>query len=414
MVRRELSYREKRHQLKVITALKKKGGVALLALLLCGCGSSSDSTPRSPNPSSRLLPTSQRNAESPSAAIQAADDEQLALLWRKRSADLADFPIGPGDLLEVSVPGIDQLRSRTERVGGDGHIYLPLAGDLVVAGKTEKWVREELNRRMEKYLYHPQASIFVKSYSSRQVAVMGAVSRPGMYVLHGPQDSVRILIERAGGMTDNAAREVLLTPARPGRQDRARADMADPAKDSFSEGPVGDPALDERADSPSGDYHRLPSGDISSPIRSAATTLINLAPGSGQARYMDLPVRPGDTIYVPPAGSVTVVGWVYTPKTIPITPGLTVLGAVSDAGGPLFAADTKTVKLIRQKSDGRSEITMIDLDEVKERKVPNTPVEANDIIDVSYSTARLPGYAVYYAMIGIFQWAPATVVTSGL
>lgn len=396
-------------------ALKKTGVVALLALSLCGCGSSSDSTLQSPNPSLRPPPTSQKDIESPDAAIRTADDERLASLWNERDADLADFPIGPGDLLEISVPGIDQLRNRTERVGGDGHIYLPLAGDLLVAGKAEKSVREELNRRMEKYLYHPQASIFVKSYSSRQVAVMGAVSRPGMYVLHGPQDSVRILIERAGGMTDGAAQEILLTPAQPDRQDRAREDMADlAARDSSSEGPVGGSAPDERADSPSGDYHRLPSGNVSAPIRSAETMLINLAPGSGQARYKDLPVRPGDTIYVPPAGSVTVVGWVYTPKTIPITPGLTVLGAVSDAGGPLFAANTSAVKLIRQKADGRSEIAFIDLDKVKERKAPSTPVEANDIIDVSYSTARLPGYAVYYAMLGIFQWAPAGVVTSGL
>ena len=35
------------------------------------------------------------------------------------------------------------------------------------------------------------------------------------------------------------------------------------------------------------------------------------------------------------------MGWVYTPKTIEIRPGLTVLNAVSEAGGTLFAADSQ-------------------------------------------------------------------------
>jgi polysaccharide export outer membrane protein len=402
----------------VITTLRKKGAAALLALLLCGCGSSSDSTLHSSNSSLPPSAASQGGIETPATGVTAAA-APLALLWNERSAKVADFPIGPGDLLEVSVPGIDQLQDRTARVGGDGHIYLPLAGDVPVAGETEKAIREQLNQRMDKYLYHPQTNLFVKSYASRQVAVMGAVGRPGMYVLNGPEDTVRDLLERAGGIDDHGAREIVLTPAEPGRRiplssapglaERGAAD------DASSDIPVNHPASDGQVDAQIGDTPDFrPISNPALPARNAGSVVINLATGSDEARYADLPVRPGDTLYIPTAGSVTVVGWVYTPKTIAITPGLTVLGAVSAAGGALFAGDTKAIKLIRQKAGGQSETISVNLDEVQKDAASNTLVEANDIVEVPYSTIRLPGYAVYYAMLGIFQWAPASIVTGGM
>jgi protein involved in polysaccharide export with SLBB domain len=157
--------------------------------------------------------------------------------------------------------------------------------------------------------------------------------------------------------------------------------------------------------------HFRPIDNFSPPARNAESVVINLVSGNDEARYGDLPVRPGDTISVPTAGSVTVVGWVYSPKTIPITPGLTVLGAVSAAGGALFAGNTKTVKLIRQKADGQSETMIVNLDEVQKHKAPNTPVEANDIVDVPYTAIRLPGYALYYAMLGIVQYGPMAAMS---
>jgi protein involved in polysaccharide export with SLBB domain len=47
---------------------------------------------------------------------------------------------------------------------------------------------------------------------------MGAVGHPGMYVLNGPEDTVWALLERAGGIDDHAAREIVLTPGGMGQQ----------------------------------------------------------------------------------------------------------------------------------------------------------------------------------------------------
>jgi protein involved in polysaccharide export with SLBB domain len=391
----------------------RAGAIFAITILLSACAAPSDSTARAPTRDDAVSSA----AAAPSAPVaddgvaENADSSRLALMWRERNGKLADFPIGPGDLLEISVPGIDQLRDRAARVGGDGHIYLPLAGDLPVAGETEKAIRGQVNQRMNKYLYHPQADIFVKSYASRQVAVMGAIGRPGMYVLNGPEDTVRELLERAGGISDNGAREIVLTPTLPGRQGAPSATRGPLGGDSAA---VADSPLNHRAPDGRTDSWIEPISDFSPPSPNADSVVISLTAGSASARYADMPARPGDTIYVPMAGSVTVIGWVYKPKTIAITPGLTVLGAVSAAGGALFAGDTRSVKLIRQKNNGESETIDVNLELVKRHEAPNRLVQANDIIEVPYSAVRLPGYAVYYAMLGIFQWAPAAVVTSGM
>ena len=52
----------------------------------------------------------------------------------------------------------------------------------------------------------------MKSYNNRQVSVTGEVRSPAAYTLNGPEDTVRELIERAGGMTLQASPEIVLTP----------------------------------------------------------------------------------------------------------------------------------------------------------------------------------------------------------
>ena len=344
---------------------------------------------------------------------QDANDLRLKALWTERSSGAEDFPIGPGDLLEISVPGINELQGREARVGADGHIYLPLAGDLAVAGKSEKEVRQELNRRMDKYLYHPQTNLFVKSYNSRLVSAMGAVERPGMYVINGSNDTVRTLIERAGGPTDDAAREVVLIPVPPGQPSYTLNSQA--AAASAAAAGTDEPVSFASADGPVGgkidpDIQVLSGSHV--PTKNAASAVINLAPGSAENRYLDLPLKPGDAIYVPAAGKVTVVGWVSQPLTVSVTSGLTVLGAVAAAGGPLYAGNIKAVKVIRQGNSGRSETVVVDLEKVQKHQAPNVLVEANDIVDVPYATSRLPGYALYYAAKGIVSFAPAALVAS--
>ncbi len=178
--------------------------LAVLAAALAGCASKAPPAPGSEgSPSAAQLPAAQ-------------SDSALDKLWQQRVTEQKDLTIGPGDVLEISVPNVKDLEDRTARVDGKGDIMLPLVGSLHVAGLTEPEIIDQLTNALHKYAYHPEINLLVKTYSSRVVGVMGAARSPGLYVLNGPSDTVRDLIERAGGLNDNAAHEVLLSPARPG------------------------------------------------------------------------------------------------------------------------------------------------------------------------------------------------------
>ena len=71
---------------------------------------------------------------------------------------------------------------------------------------------------------------------------------------------------------------------------------------------------------------------------------------SARLDCLDLPTRPGDVIVIPIAGEVMVQGWVKNPGAFKITPDLTILGAISAAGGALFS---NSVEVIRTDPDGK-------------------------------------------------------------
>jgi len=117
--------------------------------------------------------------------------------------------------LEITVPAMEELRGRVVRISGEGTIALPLIGAVKAAGLTEEELREAIRRRLENYMHNPQLDLFVRDYRSRQVAVIGAVSKPGLYNLASETDTVLDLVALAGGMRDEAAQRILLIPAVP-------------------------------------------------------------------------------------------------------------------------------------------------------------------------------------------------------
>ena len=282
---------------------------------------------------------------------------------QSRHDQVEDFPIGPGDVVAISVPGLPDFDSShggaegaaattgpeaggatldnwTVRVGSQGEINLPLLGRIHVAGLTEEQLREDLKTRLEKYMYDPQVEVYIKSYNSREVAVSGEVHAPGLYTISEPNETIRDLIVRAGGTTDGASSRIILTPAPPKGHDQHAA------MEPISGSPT-DPSIPSSSDTNPLSVSGVSGNGLNN------TYIIDLTKGQSNQRYLNIRVRPGDTIYVPRAGAVTVIGWVYTPKTIEIRPGLTVLNAVSESGGTLFAADANRVKILRQAPERR-------------------------------------------------------------
>ena len=120
-----------------------------------------------------------------------------------------EYKIGPKDLLEISVFGVNEL-NKTVRVSEDGKITLPLLKEVAVEGLTKSELEKKLTTLLEeKYVQNPQVTIFIKEYQSKRVSVMGAVGKPGTYELLGRQTLLQIL-SQAGGLTRDAAKEIIV------------------------------------------------------------------------------------------------------------------------------------------------------------------------------------------------------------
>jgi polysaccharide export outer membrane protein len=284
------------------------------------------------------------------------------------------------DVLEVSVPAMEELKSCVVRVAGDGMIALPLVGTMRAAGLTEEGLREALRHRLQDYMHNPQIDLFVRENRSQQVAVLGAVAKPGLYNLASGADTILDMIGLAGGMKEEAPPWILFIPAEPAENEKAREFVSTLPVQLISQDPS--PLVLRRTD----------------PI---SIELKNFASGTHQI-FLTLPARPGDVIVVPGSGAVLVQGWVEKPGSYKITLGLTVLGAIAAAGGPLFAVDTGVVSVIGTGKDG-GKILLADLEKIKRGERSDVPVQEGDVIDVAASTAKLVPYGVYRFFSSVFH-----------
>lgn len=125
------------------------------------------------------------------------------LNWGDRieGAAIADpaYLIGPEDALEIAVWRDDTLKSGV-LVRPDGGISFPLAGDFVVAGRTAAQVRDELVKRLEKFVPEPVVTVTVVRVASYRIYVIGRVNKPGDFQA-GRNIDVLQALSLAGGMT---------------------------------------------------------------------------------------------------------------------------------------------------------------------------------------------------------------------
>ena len=121
-----------------------------------------------------------------------------------------DYRIGPEDLIEIQVFGVDQL-TRTVRVNSRGNVSLPLIGTVQVGGLTGSEAEAAIVSRLaESYLQDPQVSLFIKEYTSQRVVVEGAVNKPGVYPLRGNTSLLQTLAMAGGQGSLSEMQEVML------------------------------------------------------------------------------------------------------------------------------------------------------------------------------------------------------------
>jgi polysaccharide export outer membrane protein len=268
-------------------------------------------------------------------------------------ASAPPLTIGPGDLVDELVFGEQELSGHF-RVDEKGNVELPLIGPVHIQGLTA----EQAGKLIEK-LYvdaqilrpeNSQAAVFIEEYANQGITVAGQVKSPGVY----PALGVRMLndvVSAAGGTTPLAASKVVIT------------------RKSEPQNPI------------SVEYNP----EALSPVIPA------------------IQIFPGDSIMVPRAGIVYVVGNVIRSGGYVLEgrSTLTAEAAMGLAGGTGHAADSRHVRLVRALPDGSKEMIVIPMDRVFKGKAPDVALKDGDILYVPTSTARLATEQAITSAIGI-------------
>jgi len=112
------------------------------------------------------------------------------------------YRVGAEDLLEITVWREDALK-REVLVRPDGGISYPLIGEVQAAGKTIDQLREEITKRLEKFVPDAAVSVTVLKTGSQRIYVLGKVAKPGEFPVGRNVDVLQAL-SMAGGLTQFA------------------------------------------------------------------------------------------------------------------------------------------------------------------------------------------------------------------
>ena len=101
---------------------------------------------------------------------------------------------------------------------------------------------------------------------------------------------------------------------------------------------------------------------------------------------LNVPIRPGDVVYAPIEEKITVYvnGAVKAPGSYEFRHGdqITVLRAITKAGGTSERAAERRVQILRRNPDGGQSIIPVDLHKVRAGKIPDPVLQREDVVDV--------------------------------
>lgn len=252
----------------------------------------------------------------------------------------AEYRIGPKDLLEITVGGMQEIDKLAIRVSEDGTITLPLVGNIDVNNLTRGEVEKKLVSVIgAKYLLNPQVTVFIKEYRSRMVSILGAVERPGPVELLGRQTLLSI-ISQAGGLTRDAGNDIVI-------------------------------------------IRQLDEGGSTSLHVSIEDLFIK-----GDAR-LNIPLEPNDVINIPVDKFVAiyVFGQVKNPGALQVKKSAmpTLLQSIAQAGGFTDRAGKGGVRIRRKDSAGKEIEFKVNVKDILNGKRKDIPLLENDTVFIPES-----------------------------
>lgn len=252
-----------------------------------------------------------------------------------------DYRLWDGDQIQVDVLGRPEL-SGPHTIGPDGKITLPVSGVLYLRNLTRQDAAQSISQALSHYYKEIFATVRVDKYTSNRVIVLGRVERPGALQFEYPPLLLEILA-KAGGLP-------LLRP----EQVLTRCAIIRGEKILWI------------------DIKRLLTGDMS----------------------LNVQLMRNDTVYIPDSTdtSVYVLGAVPRPGVYRLTPQMSFMDALSQAGGPSIDANLGALHLIRPTKHAHLEI---DLENVLNPDPNlNMSMEEGDIIYAARSWEAKIGYVM--------------------
>jgi polysaccharide export outer membrane protein len=278
-------------------------------------------------------------AVSATTAQTKADAQKLAsptVLLAGEGVEQSRLRVGPGDLLGVKVFDVGELTQEV-RVSDRGEAIFTFLGPLQLAGLTTAEAQTLVENRLRdgNYVREPHVSIMIQEYATQGVSVLGQVGKPGVYPVLGSRTLLDVISE-AGGITPLAAHEATIK--------------------------------------------RRKGGDVIS---------ASLSDNPGELLASDVELWPGDTVIVPKAGIVYVIGDVGRPGGFIMENNgrVTLLEAVALAAGVNRTAAQSKTRVIRKTAGGYEDMP-VDLKRVLQGKAADIPLEREDIVYVPPSMAK--------------------------
>ena len=235
--------------------------------------------------------------------------------------------IGPGDTVRITAYRHPDLTTEA-RLSDEGKLNVPLVGEMRLAGMTPGQAATRIADQLKsgKYIRDPQITVTVLEARSRMVSVLGFVKNPGRYRLDGTSAKVSDVIAMAGGVEHNGSDKIV----------------------------VQHNGADQSAEPRNVDLSAIIEGDSS----------------------QNIPVHGGDSIFVPRAPVVYVFGEVTKGGAYRLEPDMTVMQAISLAGGITPRGSENRVQIRRRGGDGKWKQSSVKLTD---------PVSPDDVIYVRES-----------------------------
>jgi polysaccharide biosynthesis/export protein len=136
--------------------------------------------------------------------VLAAFAALTAAAHSQETSPLADYIVGPGDILHIGV-WKDEVLTRQVVVLPDGKIAFPLIGQIQAAGRTVADISKELEQKLSRFVPEVELSVTVDQVKSMIIYVIGRVNKPGHFELNTDVNVLQALA-MAGGLNPFAKR----------------------------------------------------------------------------------------------------------------------------------------------------------------------------------------------------------------